>query len=144
MKEQDIEKIAFRTHEGHYEFVVMPFGLTYAPSTFQALMNEVLRALQLNFLKANPKKMHGLRDFLGLTGYYRKFVKEYGKKARPLTELLKKDGFKWDDQATIAFDTLKEAMIDLPKLAVPDFSKVFIVETDASSKGLGAVLMQEG
>ncbi|KAJ4809119.1 polyprotein [Rhynchospora pubera] len=183
--EDDIHKTAFRTHHGHFEFRVMPFGLSNAPSTFQALMNEIFQPLlrkfvviffddilvysgsleahlehlsqvfqilrsnqlvvkpskctfavsQIAFLghiisastvAADPDKLKAiadwptpttqrqLRGFLGLAGYYRRFVHRYASIAGPLTDLLSKDKFLWSESAQEAFLTLKTALISAP------------------------------
>ena len=91
-----------------------------------------------------PKNVNGIRGFLGLTGYYTKFVKGYSQIVAPLTDLLKKEAFGWNEQENQAFENLKKAMTSTPVLATSDFSKTFVIECDASRIGIGEVLMQEG
>jgi hypothetical protein len=208
MKEEDIPNTAFRTHEGHYEFLVMPFGLCNPPSTFQSLMNHVFHPFLRHFfllffddiliynktwtshlthvdqvlhllsqhqlffkqskcafgaseveylghivgkdgVRVDSKKIEAMQDwprpktlnilhgFLGLTGYYHKFVKNYGKIAAPLITLLKKNAFTWTPTTDQSFHALKEAMCMMHILALPYFTKNFVLECDVSGKELG-------
>ena len=92
-----------------------------------------------------PKDLTSLRGFLGLTGYYRRFVKNYGKNTWPLTQLSnKKNNFQWGLETQQVFQELKKIMVITPILAILSFSKPFELETDVSKKGIGAVLSQEG
>lgn len=214
MAPKDIEKTAFLTPEGLYEFTVMPFGLCNAPAVFQRLMNGVLAGLlwvnclvylddvnlftstfdehleklrdvferfrqaglklkakkcvfgasKLKFLGhvvaregvmpdpekvtklrnyPEPRSVNEVRQFLGLAGYYRRFIERYSARAGPLLDLLV-DGvkFAFDEKQKQAFTDIKTAIESEAVLPHPRFDLPFILDTDASDEGLGAVLSQ--
>ncbi|GJQ93203.1 reverse transcriptase domain-containing protein [Tanacetum coccineum] len=92
---------------------------------------------------ASPKTPTEIRQFLGLAGYYRRFIEGFSKIAKPMTKLTqKKVKFEWGDKQEAAFQLLKQKLCSAPILALPEGSEDFIVYCDASIKGLGAVLMQ--
>ncbi|GJT97060.1 putative reverse transcriptase domain-containing protein [Tanacetum coccineum] len=214
VREEYIPKTAFRTRYGHYEFKVIPFGLTNVPTIFMDLMNRVCKLyldrfmimfiddiliysksrkehegylrlilkllkeekLYVKFLKcefwlskvqflghvidskgihvdptkiesvkdwASPKTPTEIRQFLGLVGYYRRFIEGFSKIARPMTKLTQKSlKFDWGEKAEAAFQLLKQKLCSAPILALLEGSENFVVYYNASHKGLGAVLMQ--
>ncbi|KAA0037385.1 ty3-gypsy retrotransposon protein [Cucumis melo var. makuwa] len=216
IKDGDVPKTAFHSRYGHYEFIVMSFGLTNAPAVFMDLMNRVFREFldtfvivfiddiliyfkteveheehlrmvlqtlrdnklyakfskcefwlkQVSFLghvvsKArvfvDPAKIKAVTDwtrpstvsevhsFLGLAGYYRQFVENFSRIATPLTQLTRKGApFVWSKAYEDSFQNLKQKLVTTPVLTVPDGSGSFVIYSDASKKGLGCVLMQQG
>lgn len=91
-----------------------------------------------------PQNLKQLRQFLGLSSYYRRFIPKFAKVAQPLHRLTKKDtAFEWDAACQEAFETLKRKLTKAPVLAYPSFDKDFALETDASIQGIGAVLSQQ-
>ncbi|XP_069154406.1 uncharacterized protein [Solanum lycopersicum] len=209
VRAEDIPKTAFRTRYGHYEFLVMSFGLTNAPAAFMDLMNGVFRPyldsfvivfiddiliysrskeehehhlrIVLGILKekklyakfskcefwlssiaflghvvskegimVDPKKIEAVRDwvrpasvteirsFLGLAGYYRRFVEGFSSIASPLTRLTqKKVTFQWSDECEVSFQKLKTLLTTAPILTLPVEGEGFVVYCDASRIGLG-------
>ena len=133
-------------------------GLKLKPSKCRFIRQEVEylgHVLTPNGLKPNPKRVTAVtnfpipqsvrevRQFLGLASYYHRFVQGFTKIAQPLHALTQK-GTTFDQSTDCqnAFETLKSRLVQAPVLAYPDFSKSFVLETDASIKGLGAVLSQ--
>ncbi|KAL4037318.1 hypothetical protein IC575_000910 [Cucumis melo] len=192
IKDGDVPKTTFRSRYGHYEFIVMSFGLTNAPAVFMDLMNRaeheehlrmVLQTLRDNKLYAKfskcefwlklvsflghvvskaevsvdpakieavtswtrPSTVSKVRNFLGLAGYYRRFVENFFHIATPLTQLTRKEApFVWSKACEDSFQNLKQKLVTAPVLTVPDGSGSFVIYSDASKKGLGCVLMQQG
>ncbi|XP_057548118.1 uncharacterized mitochondrial protein AtMg00860-like [Amaranthus tricolor] len=170
--------MTFRTRFGHFEFTVMPSGLTNAPAAFMCLMNQVFSAYldkqscqsasfggesvffghfvskegvlvdptKIEAVQSwlSPKNVTKVRSFLGLAGYYRCFVKDFSRIARPMTSQMKKEKkFEWSDQCEHAFMTMKEMLTTALILTLPNPKLDYIVYSDALKKGLGCVLMQD-
>ncbi|WVZ89497.1 hypothetical protein U9M48_035891 [Paspalum notatum var. saurae] len=92
-----------------------------------------------------PETVTEIRSFLGLAGYYRRFIKDFSKTAKPMTSLTKKNAkYLWDPKCEEAFTSLKKSLTAAPVLAQPNVTKPFDIYCDASGNGLGCVLMQEG
>ena len=90
-----------------------------------------------------PQSLPEVRRFLGLTSYYRRFVPNFSKLASPLQALTRKGiDFKWSHECETSFQTLKQKLVSAPVLAYPSFQKPFVLETDASIAGIGAVFSQ--
>ncbi|KAK8576586.1 hypothetical protein V6N13_032506 [Hibiscus sabdariffa] len=114
--------------------VVSSEGIRVDPKKVEAIVNW-----------KQPTSVTEIRSFLGLAGYYRRFVSGFSKVAAPLTKLLQKGiKYEWSDARQQAFEKLKEALINAPVLTQPVSGKEFVVYSDASYVGLGCVLMQEG
>ncbi|GKA14955.1 putative reverse transcriptase domain-containing protein [Tanacetum coccineum] len=146
--EDDIPKTAFRTRYGHFEFTVMPFSLTNAPATREeheehlGLVLELLKKERMyaKFSKYSskievvksweaPRTPSEVRSFLGLAGYYRRFIENFDKIVKPLTILTQKSKtFDWGEEQENAFQTLKDKLCNAPVLALPDRPKDFVLK----------------
>ena len=91
-----------------------------------------------------PTSVHEVRSFLGLAGYYRRFILDFSKISKPMTRLLQKDEkLLWTPECEVTFHTLRTLLTTAPMLAQPNIEKSFDVFCDASGTGLGCVLMQD-
>ncbi|KAA0040677.1 pol protein [Cucumis melo var. makuwa] len=174
IKDGDVPKTAFHSRYGHYEFIVMSFGLTNAPAVFMDLMNKVFRQFLVTFVIVfiddiliyskteaeheehlskieavtswpRPSTVSEVRSFLGLAGYYRWFVENFSHIVTPLTQLTRKGApFVWSKACEDSFQNLKQKLVTAPVLTVPDGSGSFVIYSYAFKKGLGCVLMQQG
>ncbi|GJY25103.1 putative reverse transcriptase domain-containing protein [Tanacetum coccineum] len=167
IREEDIPKTAFRTQYGHYEFQVMPFGLTKAPANEELyakfskckfwipkvqFLGHVIDSqgihvdpAKIESIKdwASPKTSTEIRQFLGLAGYYRRFIEEFSKIAKSMTKLTqKKVKFDWGDKQEAVFQLIKQKLCSASNLALLEGSEYFIIYCNASIKGLGVVLIQ--
>jgi hypothetical protein len=123
-----LDKVAFLGH------VVTKEGIAVDPGKMEVVVNWV-----------RPSNAHEVQSFLGLAGYYRRFVEGFSRLAAPLTRLTKKNKkFQWSEECEQSFQELKQHLVTAPVLTLPSGSDGFVIYSDASRKGLGCVLMQQG
>ncbi|GFU37784.1 retrovirus-related Pol polyprotein from transposon 412 [Trichonephila clavipes] len=160
----DRHRTAFSTPDGDkYEFNRLCFGLKNSPKAFQSIAQEFLGDLLHNgalvyiddvilftktidghFELLVPMDQKQIKSFLGCCNFYRRYIKNFAKRALPLTNLLRKDTpFEWTSQTQEAFDDFKEAILNPHVLALPDPNAELQITTDASSRGIGSVLEQK-
>ncbi|XP_062171027.1 uncharacterized mitochondrial protein AtMg00860-like [Alnus glutinosa] len=122
-----MEKVPFLGH------VISKDGIAVDPSKVEVVVNW-----------ERPTNVHEIRSFLGLAGYYRRFVEGFSNPSDPLTTLTKKNAhFQWNDKCEASFQELKKRLVTAPVLVLPREFEKFVVFSDASLKGLGCVLMQQ-
>ncbi|KAK3787774.1 hypothetical protein RRG08_010723 [Elysia crispata] len=164
--EEDIPKTAFETPDGHWKFLRMPFGMVNTKFTLQSskcilgtnnvdltrhrqsvrvegLHEDNVRKIS-EASRPTTKKQAG--SFIGLANYYRECVPNFAALTAPLTDLLKKgqpNTAKWEEPQELAFQTMRTVLTQRPILRLPDPNKTFILRTNASNDGIGAVSMQE-
>ncbi|KAA0043132.1 ty3-gypsy retrotransposon protein [Cucumis melo var. makuwa] len=156
IKDGDVLKTAFRSRYGHYEFIVMSFGLTNAPTVFMDLMNRVFREFLDTFLivfiddiliysKTEAEHEEHLRVLsrpCGFQGW--SFCGSSYRGSHQLALTLHSSSFVWSKACEDSFQSLKQKLVTAPVLTVPDGSGSFVIYSDASKKSLGCVLMQQG
>ncbi|XP_028796985.1 uncharacterized protein LOC114752106 [Neltuma alba] len=114
--------------------VITQDGVAVDPSKVEAVLNW-----------EQPKTVTEIQSFLGLAGYYRRFIKDFSRIAQPLTKLTRKNQqFMWYDKCEASFQELKRRLTSTPVLIIPDPTLSYVVYTDASKQGLGCVLIQQG
>jgi hypothetical protein len=123
-----LTEVAFLGH------VISVGGISVDPSKVKDVLNWM-----------PPTNASEIRSFLGLAGYYRRFIKDFSKIAKPMMKMLEKNkAFEWTKECQASFEELRKHLTSAPVLVLPDLTKKFDIYCDASRQGLGCVLMQEG